>query len=261
MQVKKYECNENYLNYQCNICGTQNSSEMSKLSREIPSCRKCGSTVRWRSIIHTLSSELFEQSLVLTDFPLNKNIKGVGMSDWDEYAVPLANKLDYTNTYNHQEPRLDITSIKESMKNTFDFVISSDVFEHVLYPVSRAFKNTSDILKENGVFIFTVPYTIEGDKTVEHFGQLNEFEIFKKDDKYIMRDILKTGEVRLFENLVFHGGPGSTLEMRVFTKQSLMKEFKQAGFNKVKIYSDPYLKYGIFYGDTSWVRPIVATKK
>ena len=243
--------------FNCNICGTFNVTNLSNLSREIASCYGCGSTVRMRSIVHVLSMELFGESLVLKDFPEDNNIKGVGMSDWDGYANPLASKLDYTNTYFHQEPKLDVTDISKDKFETLDFIISSDVYEHVLYPVSRAFENTKNLLKNDGVFVFTVPYTKEGDETVEHFGELNDFEITKQNGTYVLKDIDKSGNKKVYNNLVFHGGPGTTLEMRVFCEKSMLNELKNAGFSDVKIYSDDYMKYGI-YCDVDWSLPVAA---
>lgn len=252
--------NADSIHFQCNICGSDTSCNKGKLSREVASCHICGSTVRMRAIVHVLSMELFGESKTLPDFPHNKDLHGVGMSDWDGYAKPLSESIDYTNTYYHQEPMLDITNISDDQVGTMDFIISSDVYEHVLFPVNRAFENTARLLKENGVFVFTVPYTKEGEETIEHFGQLYDFEIVKNQSEYILKDTDDEGAVREFNNLVFHGGPGSTLEMRVFSATSLMKEFSDAGFNNVKVYDEPYLKYGIHWGDTTWSLPIAARK-
>jgi hypothetical protein len=43
--------------------------------------------------------ELFGQNLTLANFPVRKDIRGVGLSDWLGYAIPLAKKFDYTNTF------------------------------------------------------------------------------------------------------------------------------------------------------------------
>lgn len=244
--------------FQCNICANQTSSPVERLSREVASCHVCGSTVRMRAIVHVLSMELFGDSLTLPDFPKRKDLRGIGMSDWDGYAKPLEKLFDYTSTYYHQEPRLDITDIDEDLVGSLDFVISSDVFEHVLFPVDRAFTNTRRLLKDIGVFVFTVPYAKEGEKTVEHFGQLHEFEIYQKDGGYVLKDVDSQGAVREFDDLVFHGGPGSTLEMRVFNEKSLMREFAIAGFSNVKVYGEPYIKYGIYWGEDTWSLPIAA---
>jgi len=245
------------IHFTCNICSASNKTGLASLSREVPSCSQCGSTVRMRAIVHVLSMELFGESVLLKEFPIRKDIAGVGMSDWQGYAKPLAQKLDYTNTYYHQEPKLDITSPPEKLNQALDFVISTDVFEHVLYPVSRAFENTRRLLKNEGVFVFTVPYTKEGEDTVEHFGELHDFEIIEINGKHILRDIDKLGNERQFDNLVFHGGPGSTLEMRVFSEKSLMRELANSGFGQVRIYRQPHLKYGIFW-DVGWSLPIAA---
>jgi len=255
-RISKYGAGDS-IRFTCNICGVANSSSLSRLSREVASCAKCGSTVRMRAIIHMLSMELFGKSIVLKDYPVRQDIKGVGMSDWEVYAKVLSKKLDYSNTFYHQEPKLDITDISEDMCESMDFIISSDVYEHVLYPVSRAFDNTRRLLKEKGVFIFTVPYTKEGGSTVEHFGELHDFEIINNNGNYLLKDIDVAGNERIFQDLVFHGGPGSTLEMRVFSEESLMDEFKKSGFNRVKVYNEPYMKYGIYW-DVDWSLPMAA---
>jgi len=87
------------ITFRCNICGTESETERHQLAREKASCTHCGSTVRWRSIVHVLSVELFGESLALRDFPHRPEIRGIGMTDWDGYALPLAEKLGYTNTY------------------------------------------------------------------------------------------------------------------------------------------------------------------
>ncbi len=99
--------------------------------REPWSCLYCGSNVRWRSIIHALSSELFGESLAIPDFPNRPDLVGLGLSDWEGYAMGLAKKFAYTNSYFHQDPYLDITSIDPSHVGRYDFIISSDVFEHI----------------------------------------------------------------------------------------------------------------------------------
>jgi len=151
------------LTFQCNICGAACEYPMLDLGRETPSCRNCGSTVRMRSIVHLLSMELFGQSLVLPDFPTRLDIRGMGLSDWNRYADPLAQRLSYTNTFYHQEPRLDITRIDPALEGSLDFLISTDVFEHIVPPISVAFANVRRLLKPDGVFIFSVPYTLDAD--------------------------------------------------------------------------------------------------
>ncbi len=195
----------------------------------------------------------------LNDFPVNKSISGIGMSDWDGYALPLAEKLDYQNTFYHQEPRLDITNIPERLVETLDFVISTDVFEHVLSPVSRAFTNTLRLLKPGGVFIFTVPYTLKGEHTVEHFDDLHDFEIVEENGDYVLKNKTPDGTVRIYRDLIFHGGPGSTLEMRVFSRASVLRELAEAGFTDIRERNQAVPQYGIYW-DKPWSVPITARK-
>jgi SAM-dependent methyltransferase len=245
--------------YRCNICGKECESEITDLTREKPSCSSCGSTVRMRAIIRILSLELFGESLAIPDFPVRYDVVGMGMSDWEEYAYRLKHKLNYRNTYYHKEPQLDIISLPPDLEGKFDFIISSDVFEHVEPPISIAFENARKLLKPNGVFIFSVPYIKEG-KTIEHFPELYRYEIIKNNDSAFLKNITRNGVEQIYDHLVFHGGEGTTLEMRVFSEGSLMEEFRKAGFTNVEIYRGEDLRYGIRW-DIEWCLPIAARIK
>ena len=204
-----------------------------------------------------LSIELFGQSLALPDFPVRPDLHGWGMSD-GVYANLLSRKIGYTNTFYHQEPRFDITdSLDSRLEGSLDFLISTEVFEHIEPPVSSGFKNAHRLLKPTGFFIFTVPYTLEPE-THEHFPELYQYEILKpKSNSPILKNITRDGQEQRFNNLVFHGGPGSTLEMRVFSQAGLLLELEQAGFEKTNICSEPCWEFGICWHD-SWSLPIVA---
>jgi SAM-dependent methyltransferase len=169
--------------------------------------------------------ELFGKSLALPDFPVRHDITGIGMSDWGGYAKPLAGKLNYKNTYYHREPKLDIaaSTIDHALQGTLDFIVCSDVFEHVAPPISTAFENLRKLLKPSGVVIFSVPYGKAG-KTVEHFPDLYDYEIVERDGRYVLKNTTKEGVRQTFEHVVFHGGPGAVLEMRQFSESSLLDD-------------------------------------
>jgi hypothetical protein len=76
--------------FRCNICSTLNRARLEQFSRETPSCRRCGSTVRMRSVVHCLSLMLFGRSLALSEMPADPAIRGIGLSDWEGYASRLA---------------------------------------------------------------------------------------------------------------------------------------------------------------------------
>lgn len=244
------------LHFRCNICGGENVVPAKKLSREESSCSGCRSSVRMRGMIHALSLALFNRSLVISDFPDRKDLVGKGMSDWDGYAVPLAKKLSYQNTYYHKEPRLDITRISDSDRSSVDFLLSTDVFEHVGPPVSLAFENARAMLRGNGVFILSVPYTFS-ESTVEHFPNLFDYTIEQRNGRRVLCNRTRDGKREEFDDLVFHGGEGDTLELRVFSETGLLDELHRAGFHDVKIVGAPFFEYGIYW-PKPWSLPIIA---
>ena len=244
--------------FTCNICGLRNLVYIKRLGREISSCICCGSTVRMRSIIHLLIKGLYKTSVVLTKLQIDKQVVGIGLSDWEYYANLLQKKLDYTNTYYHKEPKLDILSLEKEMFDRYDFVISSDVFEHVDPPVSKAFENVYQLLKPGGLFVFSAPYMLS-ENTIEHFPELYRYKIDDKHQKPILVNATADGRTQLFEDLVFHGGGGATLEMRVFSEKELKLNLESAGFTDIVIHGESELKYGIFWHDL-WSLPITARK-
>src|SRR5438552_4142478 len=97
----------------CNICCARNNWDRSvPLDRDVPSCSSCNSNVRFRWTVHALSVALFGRSLPLPEFPIDKRIKGIGLSDESIYADLLARKLDYTNTFYDVDPRFDVTDLE-----------------------------------------------------------------------------------------------------------------------------------------------------
>lgn len=235
----------NLLFYTCNICGKGTWFPRAKMGREVPSCMHCGSTVRLRSVIAALSNELFGESLSLPDFPPRPDLVGVGLTDWEGYAGRLATKLSYANTYYHKEPFLDITSIDPTQYGRYDFLISSDVFEHISPPIQRAFENARRLLKPGGVMIFSVP-CVQG-STKEHFPELHDFSIEEQGNGWVLLNRTSDGREQQFPNPTFHGGPGTVVEMRLFGRDSLQIDFNEAGFASARLYGDEYPKYGIIW--------------
>ena len=240
----------------CNLCGTPNTVAPAELSRETPSCRRCASTVRFRAVAHLVCTELLKHDATLTELPVRNDLRGIGLSDDDRYARALAAHFDYTNTWFDAQPELDITRVPESMVGRYDFLIASDVFEHVAPPVQIAFTNARRLLKPGGVFIFTVPFSLDA-ASVEHFPELNAFRLEQRNGQWMLHNVTRDGRAQSFDNLVFHGGPGRTLEMRLFSRAALMEHFASAGFRSWRIASEPCAAHGIAWPEP-WSVPIVA---
>lgn len=247
------------VDFLCNVCGKENHRVPLHhvQNREFQSCVHCRSSLRMRAVVHALSVELFGRPLVLPEFPADKTITGLGMSDWEGYATPLAERLAYQNTFYHASPRLDITDIRDEDCARQRFLISSDVFEHIpVFLLDQAFRNSRRLLNSDGVFIFTVPYVKEGE-TVEHFPNLHQFDIREIDGKRVLHNVTRDGQHETFENLVFHGGDGMTLEMRMFSESDLLRNLKDAGYRSTRIYTDRVEEYGILW-PMDWAVPIAA---
>lgn len=242
--------------YRCNICGSQCQTPMMELARETPSCTVCGSTPRYRAMIRALSEELFGKSLALPDFPIRRDLAGLGLSDWDGYAGRLAQKFSYINTFLHQPPFLDITTGDSARRESLDFLISSEVFEHVAPPVSAAFCNARELLRPAGVLILSVPYTLAQD-TTEHFPNLYRYNIKMKTGRQVLENVDRSGKREEYDQLIFHEGHGVSLEMRVFSENSLLEQLRSAGFDSVKIYREPDYAHGVFWKE-SWSLPMAA---
>ena len=211
-------------------------------------------------MIGTLSHCLFQQNFLLPQFPVRKDLKGLGLTDVENYASKLEAKFDYVNTFFHREPRLDIASpdIASARLRAYDFIISSDVFEHVVPPVRAAFEHVHLMLKPGGLLVLTVPYGLQAE-TIEHFPELHQFKVVKADGIYELHNVTKSGAQQTFHNLVFHGGPGSTLEMRVFCYSDLLTLLKGTGFADITVHNTPDFRHGIWWPQP-WSFPITARK-
>ena len=242
--------------FRCNLCGRANDVEPARLSREVPSCSGCGSTVRFRAIGRLVTLELFGENLALREASMHRELRGLGLSDAAAYAVPLARIFDYENTFFHADPRFDITQEPAGRRGRYDFVIASDVFEHVVPPVERAFANARALLRPGGVLIFTVPFTL-AEATVEHFPDLHAWTLERDGARYRVRNTTRDGRVQTFDDPVFHGGPGTTLEMRVFSRDALLRHFADAGFARTRIADEAFEPFGIAWPEP-WSVPLVA---
>lgn len=244
--------------FTCNVCGAECVRPAGGFGREVESCATCRSNVRVRGLVAALSRELFGVDLALTDFPTLKGLRGLGMTDSPELAERLAAKFDYTNTFYHQAPRLDITHPSPNDLGRYDFIVSSEVMEHVPVPVERAFENLYRMLKLEGLLLLTVPYTIDG-RTVEHFPHLHQYALASPGGQTVLVNRRQDGALEVFENLCFHGGDGSTLEMRVFSEPGLREILRSAGFDSVDVFSADVTEFGVEHAET-WSLPIAARK-
>ncbi|NDU86356.1 MAG: class I SAM-dependent methyltransferase [Ferrovum sp.] len=243
------------IEYHCNICGATNRLDNRQFRRELALCGKCGSNARFRGIVHVLAGLVGEgNDLPLRDWPGRVDIAGLGMSDWPGYADLLSRKFRYENTFYDRMPRFDIQNLDEALWGKYDFVISSDVFEHILPPLQRGFNHLLTLLKPGGSLIFSVPYTRTA-CTAEHYPGLSEYEIldFRGGKILVNRD--EAGKLQVYDNLVFHGGEGMTLEMRLFCESDILSRLARAGFEDIHVHDQPQLSVGYYWPELSQADP------
>jgi SAM-dependent methyltransferase len=244
--------------FTCNICGAECTRPARGLDRETPSCSDCGSTVRSRALVALLSHELFGLQMALPDFPVLKSLRAIGMTDPPALAGRLAEKCDYTNTFYHQSPRFDVTRPEERDLGRYDFILSSEVMEHVPPPVEAAFSNLYRLLKPDGLLLLTTPYD-PGDSTIERFPGLHEYTVANLAGRAVLLNRRRDGSIEVFQDLIFHGGDGSTLEMRVFQEKSLLGMLRDAGFDDILVGAENWPEWGVDHAQT-WSLPILARK-
>jgi SAM-dependent methyltransferase len=166
----------------CNICGyvgahasfpikNRAAEEWFKLfpgpvdERESTTCNSCGSISRDRMLIWALGDCLNEKG-PLCDWKRNKNIRILEGSGVRAHPAYLRRAFNYTNTrYDQRRPRWSIGREKfadfqdlQYPDNCFDFVLASDVFEHIRDD-EKAFREVFRVLKPRGYLILQVPYT------------------------------------------------------------------------------------------------------
>lgn len=234
--------------YKCNITNNKFLLKKDDIGRE--KCNYNGFTSRDRAIVYCLMNKFDFPKTALSEI-VEKNLTGIGMSDSDGLSSYLSNSFNYINTFFHKEPFLDIYNTEHiKLYQNLDFIICSDVFEHIdPYPgLNIAFSHLYSMLKKiSGVLIFSVPYNTA--EHIEHFPSLYKYNIIQKNDTYVLQNIDKYGKLEEFTNLIFHGGPGQTLEMRQFSQNSLLQYLYNAGFKNITFHSidQEMNEFGIFW--------------
>lgn len=255
---------ERHMAFRCNICGRPNKVPIADLQRELPTCASCGSTVRFRAMVHALSLVLWGESLALPEFPARRELSGIGLTDWPGYARPLAARLGYTNTFLDAEPRLDITQPRPALHGTLDFLLASDVFEHIPPPVERAFAGAYQLLKPGGALVLSVPFTPTGtaakEAGTEHFPELYDYRLTATPAGQRLDNVTRDGRRQTFTGLRFHGGPGFALEMRVFSLPGLLQALGDAGFTEIRLINAPCWEHGVVWLE-GHSQPVVARKR
>lgn len=234
----------------CSLCATVYDLDTTKILREGKLCTGCGSSGRAQAISYCLAKYVFHEDVPLSQVKKNKNIRIVGLSDGPTYSAELAKKCHYVNTYYHTEPYLDITDPQEEHIGQYDALISADVFEHVLGHPSHAFRGSNKVLKMGGILILTVPFVNLGDHKEHYPGLQNYTSEQLPDDRWVAHLEYAGGLNTTEQEPCFHGGPGKTLEVRLFNRARIEEELFWAGFRNIEVHTENMPERGI-----NWTPP------
>jgi SAM-dependent methyltransferase len=196
------------MKFTCNLCGRAGNELLPAHyeNPELSSCATCGSNVRFRWLADRLGRELFGRRMLLLDFPADRSIRGLGLTDPSSIAGPLAERFTYVNTHYDIEPRLDIRS-GDSPIGELDFLIASEVFEHIEPPVSVAFRNAARMLKPGGALLLTTPWIWDG-RDRDALPALGDWRLEYADGKCSIVNRAPDGKVEWFHDVQPDGGPG-----------------------------------------------------
>lgn len=178
------------------------------------------------------------------DLPVRKSLRGIGFSDQRNYAKQLRRSTRYRNTWYHKAPFRDIMDAGTFEGKTYHYAICSDVLEHVGRPAEVALRTLATILRPGGLLILSVPQ--KAGETIEHYPELTEYAVEQSSDgAWWLRG--RTVDGSLFEatDLIFHGGPGSTVEMRIWGRDTVRRELEAAGFEEIEEFIGDIPEFGI----------------
>lgn len=242
------------LRFACNLCGAGAEATLAELGRERPTCPRCRSTGRQRAVARTLERRFLDPGEHVASCS-RRPLAGIGMSDMPALARPLTRAFAYTNTFLHQEPFLALAGQPAGARRSVDFVVCSEVLEHVDPPVERAVAALHRLLRRGGLLVLTTPYGFEP-ATAEHFPELHEHRIARGARGPVLHNRTRAGVEQTFTDLVFHGGEGATLELRVFARDHLVGLLLDAGFRDVSV-EPPSFACGAWWPEP-WSRVITA---
>lgn len=213
--------------FTCVVCGRMSRADSP--GRESMQCHRCGATWRARAMVLGVLQSLGYSNTALKDAREDLSIRGLGTSDDIKIVKQLVNKFDYVNTYYHKGPKLDLTNVDPQWRECAQFVICSDVLEHVPPPTHSALEGLFSVVASGGAAIISIPYTT-ADATIEFYPELERYEV--EGNQVVWHD--SNGVRHIDDSPEFHGGAGQTLAFRVWSLAKFEEALLRVGFSQIE---------------------------
>eukprot|EP00121_Abeoforma_whisleri_P002630 Awhi_evm1s2366 len=239
--------------FKCLICGEHtHTKDFQANFRESCGCARCGATLRHRKYSATLV-RTFNKKLGTNFLTLPEAVQSPALSNQHIFNTETTGIIDQhlrsCQNYVHSE-FLGVThqsgevvggilhqNLMETSyaDDTFDFVLTSEVFEHIPFPYT-AFQEIYRILKPGGYHVMSVPHVLA----------LKKDRILASLDK-------ETGEITYHQPPQYHGEPnplaegGSSKGILCYTVfgQEMIKRLHAMGF-EVEVEHIYDEQYGLF---------------
>lgn len=214
----------------CILCGSSLRFYQRDFHRELGVCPGCGINARMRGVVRAVVQAVYgTMDLPLVDSPSRPHVRMLGISDDARYASVLAAKFDYRNTFFHTTPRLDVGCEADCLAHAgHDVTICSDVLEHTIQRPFEVIRNLLRTVKPGGTLVISAP-SFDMLDSIEWYGGIVSYEVTMQDGRPCVTWVNRRGQEFVDTAPIFHGGPGSTLEMRILAHCELIAAAQLAG--------------------------------
>ena len=128
-------------------------------------------------------------------------------------------------------------------------MISSDVLEHVFFPIRNSLLGCYKILRPKGYLVMTMPWNFRR-PSIEHYPWMVRYKVVENEPgNFTVVGKTKDGIEIKIDQPYFHGGPGNTLELRKLSLDAIIDEIQSVGFTNVEVCLESVRKFGIRRSD------------
>lgn len=135
------------MRWSCILCGSAHRGPALPAERDGIPCSGCGSAWLHRALGLVILKGLGLPIVPLSSLAPDLSRRGLGISDAFPLAAILGGRFDYTNSWYHRFPKVDLTSVPAELRAEFEFVVCSEVLEHVPPPVQTAMRGIAELLR------------------------------------------------------------------------------------------------------------------